>query len=316
MSRLQQSVAVLCLIAATTARAHIGSPDTFVQTTAGPYAVLLSVHPPTAYPGAVEVDLRALGSGLAITSITAALDANPQQLLQSFDSSVYTASLWTPTPSAHALHLRLTGQQGGAALDLALPANATAPVAGISHRAKQLDLVFAVLMVLLAVIVLSRRAQTHRHRVLAAIVLFAAAMLLVFAYRAPRPPDTTQLDAQLSPTGTLRLTLTHPKESFLDLVPDHGKLLHLFLIRQPRLDVLIHLHPMQDREPNEFHVQLPALPPGDYTLYADLYHATGVEDTAVLNLGLPGQYSSPTPLAADDSFGNVAPISTAAAPQP
>jgi len=305
-----RGLAVLLLCAATAARAHIGSPDTFVQANAGPYTVLLSVHPPTAYPGAAQVELRAAD----ITSATVALGASAPQPLQSSGPGVYTASLWTPTSAAHFLHLRLTGEQGTGALDLTLPANPAA-ASPTPNRNRELFFLFALLLALLA-IAIAITSRKPLGRIAALAIAIAAAALCVFALRTPRSSvPATQLAATLNSTGMLHLTLTNPHESFLDLVPDDGKLLHLFLIRQPRLDLLIHLHPTQEKVPNQFDVQLPVMPSGAYSLYADLYHATGVEDTATLNLDLPGQSTSPTPLAGDDSVGSAAPIS-AAAPRP
>ena len=46
-----------------------------------------------------------------------------------------------------------------------------------------------------------------------------------------------------------------------DLVPDHGHLMHLFLVRFPALDEFAHLHPEQT-SPGFFTAPLPALPQG------------------------------------------------------
>jgi hypothetical protein len=78
---------------------------------------------------------------------------------------------------------------------------------------------------------------------------------------------------------TLRLEVTDPKFArSAPLVPDHGKLMHLFLIREPGLDAFAHLHPIK-RDRKTFDSDLPDLPPGRYRLYADVTHETGFTDT-------------------------------------
>jgi hypothetical protein len=55
----------------------------------------------------------------------------------------------------------------------------------------------------------------------------------------------------------------------MPLLTDHGKLLHLFLIRRGSRDVFAHLHPVRTGG-KEFAVTLPPLPGGDYDVFCDL----------------------------------------------
>jgi hypothetical protein len=120
-------------------------------------------------------------------------------------------------------------------------------------------------------------------------VLLAIGLILFLVQR--RPSQTT-LTATLN-ANQLDFTLTNPSESFANLLPDHGKLIHLFLIREPGKDVFLHLHPIQ-LSPGHFRTNLPAMPPGTYTLFADLYHTDATPETAALRLTLPGQSRSTT----------------------
>jgi hypothetical protein len=92
-------------------------------------------------------------------------------------------------------------------------------------------------------------------------------------------------------------------EVLKNLRPDHGHLMHLFLVRLPAWDYFCHLHPEAD--PKAFFSQsLPNLPSGRYQMFSDVVTDTGLAITMVGQIDLPELTG--TPLRGDDS--------TAAAP--
>ncbi len=127
------------------------------------------------------------------------------------------------------------------------------------------------------------------------------------SYRLPH------VDASLQ-AGTLELHLSNPNEvsrftqfgteradrlRLDDLVPDHGHLMHLFLVSTD-MKSMWHLHPSQDQI-GQFSEALPALPAGHYRIYADIVHETGFPETEIGDIDLPaitGQSPS-----GDDSGG-------------
>ena len=76
----------------------------------------------------------------------------------------------------------------------------------------------------------------------------------------------------------LTILTNEARASWPGLVPDHGKLMHVFMVREPALDVLAHVHPVR-RTHWQFDAVLPPLPAGDYRLYADVTHETGFSQT-------------------------------------
>lgn len=64
------------------------------------------------------------------------------------------------------------------------------------------------------------------------------------------------------------------------LVPDHGKLMHLFLIKAGDLDVFAHLHPHRI-DSVTFIAKMPNLPAGKYWVYADITRLSGFAETIV-----------------------------------
>ncbi len=94
-----------------------------------------------------------------------------------------------------------------------------------------------------------------------------------------------------------------------DLIPDHDHLMHLYMLRQPDLDVVYHLHP-DLVDTSVFRLNLPSVPAGTYKLYADIVHATGFPETLVATVSVPEIVGRP--LSGDDASGTAQPWPQAA----
>jgi len=84
------------------------------------------------------------------------------------------------------------------------------------------------------------------------------------------------------------LHLTQPadaRESWNSLVADHGKLMHLFLLRKSDLSAFAHLHPVR-RDARSFESVLPPLPAGAYQLYAEVTQERGLNQTLIADVNL------------------------------
>jgi hypothetical protein len=87
------------------------------------------------------------------------------------------------------------------------------------------------------------------------------------------------------------------------VMPDHGKLAHLFLARADSLDVFAHLHPSMP-DPSTLETPLPGLPAGKYRVYVDLVHETGFQRTLVDSITLPAplRHTGEARLGADETW--------------
>jgi len=88
------------------------------------------------------------------------------------------------------------------------------------------------------------------------------------------------------------------------LIEDHGKLMHLFLIAVDGRTAFAHLHP-GTADTVTFTAALPDLPPGEYRVFADIVHESGLTQTLTSTVTLAGgQHSatSDTNTDADDSW--------------
>jgi hypothetical protein len=63
-----------------------------------------------------------------------------------------------------------------------------------------------------------------------------------------------------------------------DIIPDHGKIMHIYLIRED-YESLAHLHPSRTDNNDIFIVNMPPVDFGEYYLFMDVTHETGFSHT-------------------------------------
>ena len=90
-----------------------------------------------------------------------------------------------------------------------------------------------------------------------------------------------------------------------DVIPDHGHLMHLFLLRVPDLDAMWHLHP--DPRQERVCAGLARYARGRYQVFADVVDPRGFPWTLVGSIDLP-QIAAGKPLAGDDSTWSGGPL--------
>jgi len=93
-----------------------------------------------------------------------------------------------------------------------------------------------------------------------------------------------------------------PLQGVDDLMSDHGHLMHLFMIRLPAADAILHLHPERIGA-GSFRQEVPAGPAGRYRIFADVVHASGLPETLTTEVELGAGGGPP---AGDDATGGPA----------
>jgi hypothetical protein len=93
---------------------------------------------------------------------------------------------------------------------------------------------------------------------------------------------------------------SHHSSHWSPLIPDHGKLIHVFMIREPDLRAFAHLHP-STRDSVSFPAPLPALPAGRYRVYGDIVHESGFSETVWTRVDLKESISGSTAVDSDDA---------------
>jgi hypothetical protein len=326
------------LLAAVPLLAHVGSPDIFYQGNAGPYGLLVTIRPPAVVPGVAEVEIRSqsndvrqirmvpLRLGFAGQQFPPVSDAAQQS---KDDPQFFTGALWLMVTGSWQVQIDVDGALGHGRLAVPVPALSTRvlpmqkAVAGILLA---LGLVLAVGLVSIAGACAREAvvepgnapgaARVRRARVVMAVVALGVVgavwlgrqwwgseegnyMRVIFKPLALRPSvEGSRMTLALEDPGWLNRKVD-------DLLPDHGHLMHLYVIRVPGMDLVWHLHP-EPGAAGTFTQQLPAMPAGRYALFGDVVHANGLAETATAVIDLPAIAGQP--LTGDDAAGEGPPI--------
>lgn len=137
-----------------------------------------------------------------------------------------------------------------------------------------------------------------------------------------KPP---RVEATLQDGNQLTLRLTSPllvpvagkgretvSVSLEEVIPDHGYFMHVFLVGMPGMDKVWHLH-FDRAEGGAFSKQLPAMPAGEYQIFADVVDKNGYPWTLLGNVNLPA-ITGTAPLGDDSQWegaGLTTPVSGA-----
>jgi len=322
---------LVALIFQAPALAHIGSPDVFLEGFAGPYRLLVTVRPPIAIPGVADVEVLATTDDLRDVHIVplplvgqgAKFAPVPDRAVRSTgDSKLFTGHLWLMTAGAWQVRVIVSGDKGEGTLSVPVP---TLPQRTLAMTSTLRVILFVFMLLLAAGLVaiisaMAREARLgageafdHRQRRrgrIAGAIATVGVLAIIYLGSLWWGVEATAYDRYVykpllaTPTlngSTLRLDLFDPgwigSRRMDDFVDDHGHLMHLFVV-SPALDQLWHLHP-GETSVGRFEQQLPSMPPGNYELFGDVVHATGVAETVT------GQFTATaltgTPLTGDDS---------------
>ena len=323
------SIVFLCF--AGPASAHIGSPDVFLDANAGPYRVLVTVKPPRAIPGVAEVEVMTTADDirevrivpLPLTGPGAQFAPAPDRATPSAgDPRLFTGQLWMMTAGAWQVRVAVDGGQGSGVVSVPVP---TLPQATLAMGPALRGLLIALMLLLCAgfvsiVAALGREASLapgespgprHRRRGRLVAAFATGAVIVVvwlgnwwwsaeassYARYVYKPLEAS---ADLRADGRLALALRDPGWISMrrtdDFVNDHGHPMHLFVV-SPALDRLWHLHPAQSG--STFEQRMPDVPGGEYEIFADVVHESGISETIVSRFATEGVQG--VPLSGDDS---------------
>lgn len=362
MRRLLRGIGVCCI--ALICAAHIGSPDTWFEGTAGPYRVLVHVRSPGVIPAIADIAVRVYGSArdagrIRVTASVNKFDAAgtpppPERAVPvAGDPELHAVSLWVMSRGSNSVTVNVAGPKGTGSV--------VVPAAFVAYRRLGLDGPLAIGLAVVGLVMFAgivsivaaaaREAslppgepvdasRRKRGRIALAVATLVLAALLVGgrawwnaedgAYRrsmfTPMAAVAAVTDAA-GPASSIELRITDSawvaarneaappnarRSGYTPLIPDHGKLMHMFVISDD-LRAFAHLHP-STVDTVRFVTWKPPLPGGAYHVYGDVVHESGFTQTLTAPVTLRAQTAEPSSGSrGDDSWHvSVVPVTSGA----
>jgi hypothetical protein len=346
--RLRRIVASLSMVGVLAA--HVGSPDVYFAGNAGPYAIDVAIRPPQVVPGIAEVFVRVTDTSATRVVVRPVFWRAGSKGAPVGDDAegvkgtpgAYSGKLWLMASGSYSVHVTVSGPAGSG--------TAIVPVASVATGQLALSPFLTVLLGVLGTLLVAgvittvnsaagesqvapgaivppevqrrgRRAAIIAVPVLALIVLGGANWWRSEAARYRRtlyrPVPTKSSVATRNGVATLTQTITDSNwraGNITPLMPDHGKMAHLFLVRADSPFVFAHLHP-QIVGFTTLTTPLPPLPAGRYRIFTDIVHESGFQRTLVDSVVLSAAVDSSSVhvLGVDDAWSvdEVLPVSQA-----
>ncbi|WP_373512875.1 hypothetical protein [Persicitalea sp.] len=306
--------------------AHVGSSGVVLQGEAGAYRLLVDIQPPDVIPGTARVTVyvergdpttvkarpiyfRSGDEGAPDYEAMEAVAGQPGQ---------FQGIVWLMENGSSSVQIKVEGTQGSGEMVVPLVAVSTAQrdmPAGLGWTLGALGLLLVILLITVIGASVSdgllRAGQTlsaarKRKRLVNMGIAFVACVVILYGgsswwdswaadYRRnilkPLEAKGTVVAQDGQRLFQLKIDTTTLAENrgrgYLSyLVPDHGKMMHLFLVRAPGLDAFAHLHP-ERVDSTTFQAYLPKLPAGRYLVYGDIFSITGFTETITDTIDIP-----------------------------
>lgn len=330
---------LVSVLSALTSHAHIGSAGVLMQGEAGPYRVLVNIEPPDVIPGTARITLfvqdgevsKVTGRPVSFRSGAEGAPSADEILAVPGQTDQFKGEIWLMEPGSSSVQLHLEGKDGQGELVIPIIAVSTAQ----RDMPFQLGLLLSFLGLLLVFLMVTAigasvsdgllppgksltPVQKRKRLINMGIATVACGLILVGGsswwnkwadeYKENLYKPLQGNASVITDNGKRVLELKidasnwdeNKRGNMLNtLLPDHGKLMHLFLVRTPGLDAFAHIHP-ERKDSVTFQSNLPTLPPGKYLMYADVVQFSGFSETIVDTVEIPAPLTTATPSSATD----------------
>jgi hypothetical protein len=338
MRSLKFILLVGMMLTGTSLFAHVGSPGVIFQGKAGAYTVMVNINPPDVIPGTASISVYMGNQPVDHISMQPvywyAGDKGSPKEDEAFpvtgSPGQYQATVWLMQSGVASMRIMVEGPMGKGSVIVPVMAISTAQrtmPASLDWTLAALGLLLVILMITIISASVSDgvlspgadvrvvRKKKYRAVAITAIILFAilyggaawwnswSSNYLRFLYKSPLAHTSVSTNGSQTilrmSIDTAWLRKNYASMSYL--IPDHGKLMHLFLIREKTDDVFAHLHPTRV-DSTDFEVALPDLPTGRYRVFGDIVHRDGFTETISDTVTIPSKLVASNPTGGGKSF--------------
>jgi hypothetical protein len=332
--------AIMLAAAPALTRAHVGSPNVFFEGKAGPHNVRVVVRPPSVVPGLADVVIRIIGGAEgSVTRVTvqpvfwragSAGAPSPDEARRvPGERQTYSGQLWLMARGAYSVYVTVEGPAGTGTAVVPVMSAATTKLGLAPGMRAILSALCVLLLAGLVTIVYNAAGESlvapdqpfdasrrRRARVAALFSLPVVALILLGGARWWSAVDVAYERAIYRPLPTrasiqreagraiFELVVVDsagaPTRNLAPVLPDHGKMMHLFLVDSASMRTFAHLHPTFS-DGNTFRTALPPLPPGRYRAYGDVVYELGSDRTLQAHIDVTREDSAAAAQTAADA---------------
>ncbi len=318
-SHIKLIVFAVCLLVSVNSPAHVGSPGVVYEGKAGPYQLMVSISPPDVIPGTASFQIY-VENGVVDEIWVKPIywyagddgSPSPDPALPVPDSpGQFQGIVWLMSSGTASLEIHVKGPDGEGTALIPLMAASTAQKEmepGLGWTLAILGILLVILMATIigasisdAVQAPGTKSTNLRGKRIRGVTISLALLALILYGGAnwwnswaenykrymyvPFQAETSMVSSNGQTVMQLMIDPDYREYrgntlSPAYMIPDHGKLMHMFVMKEGTLDAFAHLHP-QRKDSLTYETNWPPLPKGKYFVFADIVRAHGFQETIV-----------------------------------
>lgn len=313
-------ILILLLSSPLGVRGHIGSAGVVHEGKAGNYSVQVYVEPPDVIPGTAKVSVMVDGNDIKSVKMSPIYYWTGDEGSPRSDEGImteagkYEGKIWLMENGAASVKVVIEGARGKGEVLIPIAALSTAQ----RKLPSSLGWILAGLALLLVGIMTtiigastgdsllkvgeSENSSTKKRRLVGSTIGASFCGLLLFGGNMWWNAETANYQQNIYRpyTATSSVSLRDGQRvlnfkidsasvngrSLSFIIPDHGKLMHMFLVKEGSMEVFAHLHPSR-KDTLTFEAPLPNMPAGKYLIFADVLRYHSLQNTITDTVEIP-----------------------------